>query len=51
MDVAERAGNDSLSLLGQLGSSLLNASKLQQQQADILYITDNRVTDSQLTTS
>lgn len=35
-----------------LGQALLNVTAKQpQQQQDILYITDNRVTDSQLTTS
>jgi hypothetical protein len=35
-----------------MGQVLLNiTAKQPQQQQDILYITDNRVTDSQLTTS
>lgn len=51
MDDMDRQGgllNDSLAALG--AAVLGNVTK-QQQQQDILYITDNRVTDSQLTTS
>jgi hypothetical protein len=42
--------NDTV-LLGAAVQVLSNITKQPQQQQDILYITDNRVTDSQLTTS
>lgn len=50
MDDLSRQGgllNDSMAL----GAAVLSNISKQQQQQDILYITDNRVTDSQLTTS
>lgn len=38
-------------LLNDSAYSNISLSRQQTQQQDILYITDNRVTDSQLTTS